>query len=168
MKLHDLRDNPGARRKRKIIGRGIGSGVGKTSGRGGKGQTARAGSNSARFEGGQTPLWRRLPKRGFRNPNKKRWSLVNLGGLQAAIDAGRIDATKPIALEQLQAAGLVGKVRAGVRLLGDGELKSKVQLDVTHASKTARAAIEKLGGSVTTAPVAADKAEGKAEAKAQG
>ena len=150
MKLNQLRDNPGARRKRKTVGRGIGSGTGKTSGRGGKGQTARAGVSINGFEGGQMPLHRRLPKRGFNVPFPVRYVIVNLGRIQSAIDEGKLDAAKPINGAVLHAAGLVGKVRGGVRLLGEGELKSKIDIEVWHVSESARAAVEKAGGKVTT------------------
>ena len=158
MKLNQLRDNPGARRKRKTVGRGIGSGTGKTSGRGGKGQTARAGVSINGFEGGQMPIHRRLPKRGFNNPFPVRYAIVNVGGIQGAIDEGRLDAAKPIDGKALNAAGLIGKVRGGVRLLGDGELKAKIDVEVWHASASARAAVEKAGGKVTAlAPAKEEK-----------
>ncbi len=157
-KLNDLRDNAGARYKAKRLGRGIGSGKGKTSGRGVKGQGSRTGVSLHGFEGGQMPIYRRLPKRGFNNPNAREFAEVNLGRLQAAIDAGKIDAGKAIGVAELQAAGLVGRVRDGVRLLARGEIKSKVTIEVTGASKAAVAAVEKAGGSVTVAgaPAAAE------------
>jgi large subunit ribosomal protein L15 len=158
MKLNQLRDNPGARRKRKTVGRGIGSGTGKTSGRGGKGQTARAGVSINGFEGGQMPIHRRLPKRGFNNPFPVRYAIVNVGGIQGAIDEGRLDAAKPIDGKALNAAGLIGKIRGGVRLLGDGELKARIEIQVWHASASARAAVEKAGGKVTAlAPAKEEK-----------
>lgn len=156
MKLNELRDNEGARYQSKRLGRGIGSGKGKTSGKGVKGQTSRTGVAINGFEGGQMPIYRRLPKRGFNNPNAKHFAVINLGRLQKAIDEKRIDAKKPINAEALSAAGLIGKVLDGVRLLGHGEIKAKVTIEVTGASAAAIAAVEKAGGSVTvTAPKAA-------------
>jgi len=157
MKLNELRDNPGATKARKRIGRGIGSGTGKTSGKGQKGQKSRTGVSIKGFEGGQMPLYRRLPKRGFTNaPFKKDFAEVNLGRLQKAIDAGRLDAGQPIDEAALVAAGLVGRVRDGVRLLANGDLTSKVSITVTGASAKAREGVEAQGGSVTlTGPVAA-------------
>src|ERR1700685_4641922 len=149
MKLNDLRDNPGARKKRMTVGRGIGSGKGKTSGRGVKGQKARTGVALRGFEGGQMPLHRRLPKRGFVNIFAKDYAELNVGRLQEAIESGRLDAKNPITAEILAKAGVVSKSRDGVRLLGKGEIKAKVQLTVAGASKSAIAAIEKAGGSVT-------------------
>ena len=154
-KLNDLRDNEGARYKFKRIGRGIGSGKGKTSGRGVKGQGSRTGVSLHGFEGGQMPIYRRLPKRGFTNPNAREFAEVNVGRLQAAIDAGKIDAKKPIGVAELQAAGLVGNVRDGVRLLARGEIKAKVTIEVAGASKAAVAAVEKAGGSVKLPEAAA-------------
>lgn len=155
MKLNELLDNRGARRKGKRIGRGIGSGKGKTAGRGGKGQTARSGVSLLGFEGGQMPLFRRLPKRGFHNPFRKRFSLINLGDLQRAIASGRLDAEKTIDDQALAAAGLIKSTRVGVRLLAKGELKSKITIRVAGASKAAIAAVEKAGGKVAvTAPPA--------------
>lgn len=147
-KLNDLRDNDGARYKAKRIGRGIGSGKGKTSGRGVKGQGSRTGVSLHGFEGGQMPIYRRLPKRGFNNIFAKEFSVVNLGRLQAAIDAGKIDAKAPITIVELQAAGLVGKELDGVRLLARGEIKAAVTIEVAGASAAAVAAVEKAGGSV--------------------
>lgn len=157
-KLNDLRDNEGARYKFKRIGRGIGSGKGKTSGRGVKGQGSRTGVSLHGFEGGQMPIYRRLPKRGFNVPFAKEYVEVNLGRLQAAIDAGKIDAGKTVDAAALQAAGLVGNVRDGVRLLARGEITSKVTIEVVGASKAAVAAVEKAGGSVVLP--AAPAAEG--------
>ncbi len=154
MKLNEIRDNSGAHRIGKRVGRGIGSGKGKQCGRGGKGQTARSGVAINGFEGGQTPLYRRLPKRGFHNPFRLHFQPVNLGRLQEAIDDGRLDAAKPITAEILRAAGIVRRVRDGVRLLGDGEIKAKVTIEVSGASKAAIAAVEKAGGKVIV-PVAA-------------
>jgi large subunit ribosomal protein L15 len=148
MKLHQLSDNPGARKKRIRVGRGIGSTKGKTSGKGGKGQTARSGVSINGFEGGQMPLYRRLPKRGFNNIFRLDFAEVNLGALQGAIEAKRLDAGKTVDAKALVEAGLIGRPRAGVRLLGKGELKTKIAIEVAGASKSAVAAIEKLGGSV--------------------
>jgi len=170
MKLDQLRDNPGARKTRIRVGRGIGSGKGKTGGRGGKGQTARTGVAINGFEGGQMPLYRRLPKRGFNNIFALDFVEVNTGRLQQAIDAGRLDAGKPIDAVVLRAAGLIGRPRDGVRLLGKGELKAKLNIEVAGASKSAIAAVEKAGGSVKlTRPVkeAAPQGPSKAELFAQ-
>jgi large subunit ribosomal protein L15 len=163
MKLNAISDNPGARRKRFKIGRGIGSGKGKTGGRGGKGQTARSGVRIKGFEGGQMPLHRRLPKRGFRNTAfQLRLTEVNLGRVQAAIDAGRLDANSVVDSAALVKAGLLRRAKDGVRLLGNGELKAKVNFSIYGASKSAVAAVEKAGGSVTTlAPVWEAPAEPK-------
>jgi large subunit ribosomal protein L15 len=149
MKLHQLSDRPGARKTRKRLGRGIGSGKGKTAGRGGKGQTARSGVRIKGFEGGQMPLHRRLPKRGFRNTMfAKKLNEVNLGRIQTAIDAGELDAGGKIDAAALVKAGLLRRAKDGVRLLGSGEIKAKVALSVYGASKSAVAAVEKAGGSV--------------------
>jgi large subunit ribosomal protein L15 len=149
MKLHELADRPGARKKRFRIGRGIGSGAGKTGGRGGKGQTARSGVRIKGFEGGQMPLHRRLPKRGFRNTSfAVKLNETNIGKVQAAIDAGLIDIKKPVDAEAMVKGGLMRRAKGGVKLLGDGELKSKVDFAVFRASKSAIAAVEKAGGSV--------------------
>ena len=149
MKLNDLRDNPGARKKPMCVGRGIGCGKGKTSGRGVKGQGSRTGVSMRGFEGGQTPLHRRLPKRGFKMLFPKHYAEVNVGRLQQAIDAGRLDAKKPITEEVLRESGIVTRILDGVRLLGKGEIKAKVTLTVTGASASAIAAVEKAGGKVT-------------------
>lgn len=151
MNLNELRDNEGARLKFKRLGRGIGSGKGKTSGKGVKGQKAREGVAINGFEGGQMPIYRRLPKRGFTNIFRKEYAAVNLGALAKAIEAGRIDAAQPITEETLRAAGLVrgGKV-AGVRLLATGELKQAVTITVSGASAKAIEAVKAAGGSVTT------------------
>jgi large subunit ribosomal protein L15 len=150
MKLHELADRPGARKKRSRIGRGIGSGTGKTGGRGGKGQTARSGVRIKGFEGGQMPLHRRLPKRGFRNTAfALTLNEVNLGALQAAIDAGKLDAAATVDAEAMMKAGLIRRLKDGVKVLGGGEIKAKVALSVWGASKSAVAAVEKAGGSVT-------------------
>jgi large subunit ribosomal protein L15 len=149
MKLNQIADRPGARKNRMRIGRGIGSGMGKTGGRGGKGQTARAGVRIKGFEGGQMPVHRRLPKRGFRNsPFAVKLNETNIGKVQAAIDAGRIDANSPIDVAAMVKAGLMRRAKGGVKLLGEGELKSKVEFAVYRASKSAIAAVEKAGGSV--------------------
>jgi large subunit ribosomal protein L15 len=148
MKLSDLRDNPGARKSRRRVGRGIGSGKGKTAGRGGKGQTARSGVAIKGFEGGQMPLHRRLPKRGFKNIFRKRFNELNLERVQQAIDAGKLDAAALIDVEALVAAGVLRRAKDGVRLLGSGELKAKVDIAVAGASKSAIAAVESAGGSV--------------------
>jgi large subunit ribosomal protein L15 len=157
MKLHDLSGRPGARKTRKRIGRGIGSGKGKTGGRGGKGQTARSGVRIKGFEGGQMPLHRRLPKRGFKNTMfALKLNEVNLGRIQAAIDAGLIDAGAKIDAAALIKAGLLRRAKDGVRLLGSGEIKAKAAFVVYGASKSAVAAVEKAGGTVE---ILAPKAE---------
>ena len=148
MKLSDIADNAGARQKRTRVGRGIGSGKGKTSGRGGKGQTARTGVRIKGFEGGQMPLHRRLPKRGFTNIFATDYNEVNLGRIQEAIEAGKLDAGQTVTVDALVAAGVCSKPRDGVKILGNGELKAKVAFEVASASKSAVAAIEKAGGSV--------------------
>jgi len=158
MKLNELRDNPGARKKSVRVGRGIGSGKGKTAGKGHKGAKARAGVAVNGFEGGQTPIYRRLPKRGFVNPTAKDWAIVNLGRIQEALDDGRL--AKDAALDHavLVKAGLTRKAKHGVRLLAKGELKAAITITVQGASAAAVAAVEKLGGKVTlpvaTAPAA--------------
>ena len=155
MKLHELRDNPGAARKQKRVARGPGSGKGKTAGRGIKGQKSRSGVAINAYEGGQMPLYMRLPKRGFNKPNRKEFAVVNLGLLQKFVDAGKLDASAEITEEALVASGLVRRRRDGVRLLGKGELTAKLALTVTGASKSAVEAVEKAGGTVTlTAPKA--------------
>ena len=161
MRLNELSDNPGARQKRKRVGRGIGSGKGKTSGRGHKGQKSRSGVAIKGFEGGQMPLHRRLPKRGFNNIFAKRYVEVNLGRLQQAIDDGKLDIGLPIDAAALKAAGLVKNPRDGVRLLAKGELKAKVNVTVAGTSKAALEAVEKVGGSVTlvVAPGAAETSD---------
>src|SRR5690348_1258167 len=149
MKLHEIADNPGSRHKRTRIGRGIGSGKGKTGGRGGKGQTARTGYRNKGFEGGQMPLHRRLPKRGFRNtPFALKLNEINLGRVQTAIEAGLIDAKAPVDAAALVKAGLMRREKGGVKLLGNGEFKAKADFSVWGASKSAREAIEKAGGSL--------------------
>ena len=167
MKLNEIRDNEGAHYKFKRIGRGIGSGKGKTGGRGGKGQTARTGVALAGFEGGQTPLHRRMPKRGFKKPFRARYVVINLGTLQDAIDANRIDPNATIDGAALVAGGILRRARDGVRLLGKGELKAKVTIEVAGASQSAIAAVEKAGGSVVVkngpaaAPAEAKPPKGK-------
>ncbi|MBC8445501.1 MAG: 50S ribosomal protein L15 [Rhodospirillaceae bacterium] len=151
MRLNELSDNPGATKNRKRVGRGIGSGKGKTGGRGHKGQNSRSGVSLLGFEGGQMPLYRRLPKRGFKNPFSKDFSEINLGKLQDAIDAGKLDAKKNIDYTVLLEAGIIGKSKDGLKLLGKGEIKAKVTVDVAGASKAAIAAVEKAGGKVVVA-----------------
>jgi len=149
MKLNQIADNPGARKNRMRIGRGIGSGMGKTGGRGGKGQTARSGVRIKGFEGGQMPLHRRLPKRGFRNTSfAVKLNETNLGKVQAAIDAGRIDTKAVVDVAAMVKGGLMRRTKGGVKLLGGGELKSKVDFAVWRASKSAVEAVEKAGGTV--------------------
>jgi large subunit ribosomal protein L15 len=148
MRLNELRDKPGARKLRVRIGRGIGSGIGKTGGRGGKGQTARTGVALGGFEGGQMPLHRRLPKRGFNKWARKDFNEVNLGVLQKAVDDGKLAAGATVDAAALLAAGVLRRPKDGVRLLGNGELKAKLALTVDHASASAKAAVEKAGGSV--------------------
>ncbi|WP_321339765.1 50S ribosomal protein L15 [Breoghania sp.] len=149
MKLNDLRDNPGATPSRTRVGRGIGSGKGKTGGRGVKGQKSRSGVAIKGFEGGQMPLHRRLPKRGFTNIFAKDFNIVSLGRVQTAIDAGKLDAKETVTVEALKAAGVLRRVKDGVRLLADGELKAGVTFEVAGASRTAIEAVEKAGGKVT-------------------
>ncbi len=150
MNLNELRDNPGARLKFKRLGRGIGSGKGKTSGKGVKGQKAREGVSLNGFEGGQLPIYRRLPKRGFHNLFRKEYAPVNLGALDKAIDAGKLDAGQPITEAAIIAAGLADRALAGVRLLGNGAISRAVTITVSGASATARAAIAAAGGTITT------------------
>lgn len=149
MKLNDLRDNPGARKKRMVVGRGIGSGKGKTCGRGVKGQKARTGVSLRGFEGGQMPLHRRLPKRGFNNIFARELSEINLGRLQKAIDDGKVDAKKTITTAILVEAGVAAKAKDGLKLLGSGAIKAKIQIEIEAASQSAIAAIEKASGKVT-------------------
>lgn len=157
MRLNQISDNPGAHKMRMRVGRGIGSGKGKTSGRGVKGQKARTGVAVKGFEGGQMPLHRRLPKRGFKNVLAARYVEVNLGKLQAAIDAGKLDAKQTIDAAALKAAGVIRRARDGVRLLAKGDLKAAVTVDVAGASAAAVAAVEKAGGKVNL-PAAPAKA----------
>jgi large subunit ribosomal protein L15 len=160
MKLNEISDNPGARRPRKRVGRGIGSGLGKTSGRGVKGQKARSGVSINGYEGGQMPIHRRLPKRGFNNAvHRTAYDIVNLGRLQAAVDAGRLEAGSVVDADALIAAGLLRRKRNPIRLLGKGELKAKLTIHAAAASKSAIAAVEQAGGSVVLTPVKAPKAE---------
>ncbi|MBD87828.1 MAG: 50S ribosomal protein L15 [Rhodospirillaceae bacterium] len=148
MKLNELHDNPNASRNRTRVGRGIGSGLGKTAGRGHKGQKSRSGSGMKGFEGGQMPLYRRLPKRGFKNPFSKKYSVVNIGALQKAIDRKKLNPGKTISAEVLLSAGLIKRIGDGLRLLGNGELKTKVVVEAIGATKGALAGIEKAGGSI--------------------
>ena len=157
MKLNDIRDNDGARKSRMRVGRGIGSGKGKTAGRGQKGAKARSGVSVAGFEGGQMPLHMRIPKRGFNNIFAKDYAQVNIGMVQKAIESGKLDITVVVDHSALKAAGLARGGKDGVRLLGKGELTEKVNFKVTGVSAGARAAVEKAGGSVeVTAAKAAD------------
>ena len=151
MKLNELSDNPGARKSRLRVGRGIGSTKGKTSGRGVKGQKARSGVAIKGFEGGQMPLHRRLPKGGFKNLFRTEYQALNIGRLQDAIEAGRIDASQPITVEALRASGVIGRhaTNGGVRLLAKGEIKTKIAITVDAVSEAARAAVEAAGGTVT-------------------
>ena len=169
MRLNEIKDNEGARKTRKRLGRGIGSGLGKTGGRGGKGQTARTGVRINGFEGGQMPLYRRLPKRGFKKPFQKSYNEISLGAVQAAIDAKRIDPAKPVTVESLVEAGILRRALDGVRLLGDGELKTKVEFKIAHATKTATAGVEKAGGSIAVlAPAATEDAAAKKDKPRKG
>ncbi|MEL0042217.1 MAG: 50S ribosomal protein L15 [Candidatus Puniceispirillum sp.] len=157
MKLNEVKDNAGATRNAKRVGRGIGSGTGKTSGSGHKGQKARSGVSINGFEGGQMPIHRRLPKRGFNNIFRKDYVEVNLGTLQAAIDAGKLDAGKPVDAAALVGAGVISKPRDGVRILGKGELTAKkVEIHAAGASKSAVAAVEKAGGKIVLPAVATE------------
>lgn len=160
MKLNELRDNPGATKSRKRVGRGPGSGKGKTGGRGIKGQKSRSGVAINAYEGGQMPLYQRLPKRGFNNINAKRHAVINVGRLQRFIDNGKLDASQPIDEDALVKSGLVTRKFDGVRLLAKGELTASVNITVTGASASAVAVVEKAGGSVTTlAPAASGDAK---------
>jgi|SRR5690349_13636092 large subunit ribosomal protein L15 len=160
VKLNELRDNPGARYKAKRLGRGIGSGKGKTSGKGVKGQKAREGVALNGFEGGQLPIYRRLPKRGFVNPFRKEYAPLNIGALDAAIEAGRLPAGEPLDEARLREAGVVrkGAKLAGVRLLAHGEIKRAVTITVSGASAAAIAAVQAAGGSVTVLNAPAEEA----------
>lgn len=148
MQLNELKDNPGSRKRKMRVGRGIGSSKGKTAGRGGKGQTARTGVRINGFEGGQTPIHRRLPKRGFKNHTRVEFATVNTGDIQKAVDSGKLDGKKEINLEALKAARLVRKSETLVKLLAKGELKAKITVSVAHASEAAKAMVEKAGGKV--------------------
>lgn len=154
MKLHELRDNDGAARKKKRVARGPGSGKGKTAGRGIKGQTSRSGVALGGYEGGQMPLYRRLPKRGFNKPNKLHFSVVNLGLIEKFIAAGKLDAKTEITEDALVAAGLTSNKRDGIRVLAKGEIKTAVKLVVTGASASAVEAVKAAGGSITVAAAA--------------
>lgn len=163
MKLNDLRDNPGARKRRMRVGRGIGSGKGKTAGRGVKGQKSRTGVAIKGFEGGQMPLYQRLPKRGFTNIFRKQFAVVNLSAIQKAIDAGKLDPAQPITAELLRATGVAGRRgKDGVRLLGNGELTAKISIEVNGASATAVAAVEAVGGLLTIIGGATEAADASA------
>jgi large subunit ribosomal protein L15 len=155
MKLHELRDNPGAAKKAKRVGRGPGSGKGKMAGRGIKGQKSRSGVAINAYEGGQMPLYQRLPKRGFTKPNRKEYAVVNLGLIQKFVEAGKIDGAAPITEDALIASGLVRRKLDGVRVLAKGDIKIKLTLAVTGASKAAIEAVEKVGGSLTVTQAAA-------------
>lgn len=159
MKLNQITDNEGALKRRKRIGRGIGSGTGKTGGRGVKGQKSRSGVAINGFEGGQMPIYRRLPKRGFNNVFRNDYVVVSLGRIQAAVDAKKLDASKTVDAEALKAAGVIRRVKDGVRVLSDGELKAKLTLEVAGASKAAIEKVEKAGGSVKVLAAAAEAAE---------
>ena len=166
MKLNEIRDNPGAHYRAKRVGRGIGSGKGKTSGRGGKGQTARSGVALNGFEGGQTPLHRRLPKRGFTNIFRKDFTVVNLGRLQQALDAGRLKDAGALDGAKLVAAGLLRRQGDGIRLLAKGKLTAAITIEVAGASKSAIAAVEAAGGTVVLRAAAATKSGAKAKSGA--
>ncbi len=167
MRLNELRDKQGATRARKRLGRGIGSGLGKTSGRGMNGQKSRSGVAIKGFEGGQMPLSRRLPKRGFKNIFTKHYNEINVGRIQVAIDAGKLDAKNPVTLDLLIGAGLVRRTRDGVRLLGHGEIKTKLAFEVTGASANAIKAVEAAGGSVTVTPLPRPKGKDGEDGKAE-
>ena len=159
MKLNEIRDNEGAHKKRMRVGRGPGSGKGKTAGRGVKGQKARSGVSIHGFEGGQMPLHMRMPKRGFNSRNRKDFAEVNLWRIEQAVAAGRLDAKAAIDADALLKAGVIRRVKDGVKLLGEGELKTKLTLTVYAATASARAAVEKAGGSLTTTKPEAAAAE---------
>ena len=157
MKLNEVRDNSGATRNAKRVGRGVGSGTGKTSGSGHKGQKARSGVSINGFEGGQMPIHRRLPKRGFNNIFRKNYVVVNLGRLQGAVDAGKLDAKKPVDAAALIEAGVISKVGDGVRILAKGEFTTKkIEIHAAGASKAAAETIEKMGGKIVVPAVAAE------------
>ncbi|WP_375775247.1 50S ribosomal protein L15 [Bradyrhizobium sp. ma5] len=159
MKLSDIADNAGSRKKRMRVGRGIGSGKGKTSGRGGKGQTARSGVRIKGFEGGQMPMHRRLPKRGFNNIFRLDFAEINLDRLQEAIDNKLVDASATVNVESLVKAGVLRRAKDGLRLLGRGEIKTKLTIEAHGASRSAIAAVEKAGGSVKILAPAKDEGE---------
>ena len=169
MRLNEISDNQGARAPRKRVGRGIGSGTGKTAARGHKGQKSRSGVSLLGFEGGQMPLYRRLPKGGFTNIFRKNYRVVNVGRLQQAVDAGKLDAGKTVTEAALVEAGVIKSARDGVRILAKGDLSAKLTIEVSGASKGAIEAVEKAGGSLTvavkTAPDTPKKAKGKKAAK---
>ncbi len=154
MKLHELSDNEGAARKKKRVARGPGSGKGKTAGRGIKGQKSRSGVAIGGYEGGQMPLYRRLPKRGFNKPNALRFAVINLGLIEKFVGLGKLDASKEITEDALVAAGLTSHKRDGIRILAKGEIKAKVTLNVTGASAAAIEAVKAAGGSITVAAAA--------------
>ncbi|PVH29470.1 50S ribosomal protein L15 [Pararhodobacter oceanensis] len=159
MKLNELHDNEGANRKKKRVARGPGSGKGKMAGRGIKGQKSRSGVAINAYEGGQMPLYRRLPKRGFSKPNRKEWAVTNLGAIEAFIEAGKIDAAAEINAEVLVASGLVRRKLDGIRVLAKGEVTRALNISVAGASKAAVEAVEKAGGTLKTAVAAAEAAE---------
>lgn len=159
MKLNEIRDNEGATRKKKRVARGPGSGKGKTAGRGIKGQKSRSGVALNAYEGGQMPLYRRLPKRGFNKPNRKEWAVTNLGAIEAFIEAGKIDASAEINADVLVASGLVRRKLDGVRVLAKGDVTRALNISVAGASKAAIEAVEKAGGSLKTEAVAVEAAE---------
>lgn len=167
MRLNDIKDNPGARKFRVRVGRGIGSGLGKMGGRGGKGQTARSGVAIGGFEGGQMPLHRRLPKRGFNTIHPKHYNEINVGALQKAVDDGKIKAGASVDVASLVEAGILRRPKDGLRVLGSGEIKAKLTITANHASASAKAAIEKAGGSLKIIEkkiLAADVAKAKKSA----
>ncbi len=156
MKLNELRDNPGATKRKKRVGRGPGSGMGKTAGRGIKGQKSRSGVAIKGYEGGQMPLYQRLPKRGFNKPNRKKFAVVNLGLIQKFVDAKKLDTKSAITEDALIEAGIVRRKLDGVRILAKGEVTAKLKLEVTGASKSAIEAVEKAGGSLTVTSPASE------------
>ncbi|MEL6172657.1 MAG: 50S ribosomal protein L15 [Pseudomonadota bacterium] len=157
MKLNELRDNPGATKRKKRVGRGPGSGMGKTAGRGIKGQKSRSGVAIKGFEGGQMPLYQRLPKRGFNKPNRKKFAVVNLGLIQKFVDAKKLDSKKAITEDALVESGLVRRKLDGIRVLAKGDISAKLKLEVTGASKSAVEAVEKAGGTLTVASAPASE-----------
>jgi large subunit ribosomal protein L15 len=159
MRLNEISDNPGATKKRMRVGRGVGSGKGKTAGRGVKGQKSRSGVSIHGFEGGQMPLHMRIPKRGFNKLDRARYAWINLGRIQTWIDAGKLDVSGEVTEDTLVASGLLRRKKDGVRLLAQGELRAKVSFVVTGASQAAMSAVEKAGGSVrVTRPTTAEDA----------